>query len=85
MIPARALLGKMTDLPAAQSKLEVAARARRPARPMRSDAHFVLYWFRRDCEILGLRQRGQYRRTFISLALADGARKDILRWITQLN
>jgi len=48
------------------------------------DAHFVLYWFRRDCEVLGLRQRRQYdsRRTFISLAQADGARKDILRWIT---
>ena len=48
------------------------------------DAHFVLYWFRRDCEVLGLRQRRQYdsRRTFISLAQAHGARKDILRWIT---
>ncbi len=48
------------------------------------DAHFVLYWFRRGCEVLGLRLRRQYdsRRTFISLALADGARKDILRWIT---
>src|SRR5713226_2465102 len=48
------------------------------------DAHFVLYWFRNDCEVLGLRQRRQYdsRRTFISLAQADGARKDILRWIT---
>ncbi len=48
------------------------------------DAHFVLYWFRQDCELLGLRRRRQYdsRRTFISLAQADGARKDILRWIT---
>jgi integrase len=48
------------------------------------DAHFVLYWFRHDCEVLGLRRRRQYdsRRTFISLAQADGARKDILRWIT---
>jgi len=48
------------------------------------DAHFVLYWFRRDCEVLGLRQRRQYdsRRTFVSLAQADGARKDILRWIS---
>ncbi len=34
--------------------------------------------------MLGLRRRRQYdsRRTFISLAQADGARKDILRWIT---
>jgi integrase len=48
------------------------------------DAHFVLYWFRRDCERLGLRRRRQYdsRRTFVSLAQADGARKDILRWVT---
>ncbi len=48
------------------------------------DAHFILYWFRRDCEVLGLRKRRQYdsRRTLISLAQADGARKDILRWIT---
>jgi integrase len=48
------------------------------------DAHFVLYWFRRDCEVLALRRRRQYdsRRTFVSLAQADGARKDILRWIT---
>jgi len=48
------------------------------------DAHFVLYWFRRDCEALGLRKRRQYdsRRTFVSLAQADGARKDILRWIS---
>ena len=48
------------------------------------DAHFALYWFRHDCEVLGLRLRRQYdsRRTFVSLAQADGARKDILRWIT---
>jgi len=48
------------------------------------DAHFVLYWFRRDCEVLALRRRRQYdsRRTFVSLAQADGARKDILRWTT---
>ena len=37
--------------------------------------------FYEDCETLGLRLRRQYdsRRTFISLSLADGARKDILR------
>jgi integrase len=48
------------------------------------DAHFVLYRFRHDCELLGLRKRRQYdsRRTFISLAQANGARKDILRWVT---
>src|SRR5262249_26099440 len=48
------------------------------------DAHYVLYWFRHDCALLGLRRRRQYdsRRTFISLAQADGARKDILRWVT---
>jgi integrase len=40
--------------------------------------------FYEDCETLGLRRRRQYdsRRTFISLSLADGARKDILRWVT---
>src|SRR6266851_3787517 len=40
--------------------------------------------FHQDCEQLGLRLRRQYdsRRTFISLSQADGARKDILRWVT---
>jgi integrase len=38
----------------------------------------------RDLAALGLRARRVHdaRRTFISLALADGARKDILRWVT---
>jgi hypothetical protein len=38
----------------------------------------------RDLKTLGLRPRRVHdaRRTFISLALADGARKDILRWAT---
>jgi hypothetical protein len=38
----------------------------------------------RDLKLLGLRPRRVHdaRRTFISLALADGARKDILRWVT---
>jgi hypothetical protein len=40
--------------------------------------------FHYDLEKLGLRKRRQHdcRRTFISLAQADGARKDILRWVT---
>src|SRR5262249_32111127 len=40
--------------------------------------------FQRDLKLVGLRSRRVHdaRRTFISLALADGARKDILRWIT---
>jgi integrase len=38
----------------------------------------------RDLEALGLRARRVHdaRRTFISLAMADGARKDVLRWVT---
>ncbi len=37
-----------------------------------------------DLELLGLRRRRHYdtRRTFISLAIGDGARKDLLRWVT---
>lgn len=37
-----------------------------------------------DLELLGLRKRRQHdaRRTFISLALADGASKDLLMWVT---
>ena len=37
-----------------------------------------------DLARLGYRPRRVHdlRRTFISLALADGARKDVLRWIT---
>ena len=44
----------------------------------------ALYAFHRDLELLGMRRRRLHdaRRTFISLALADGARKDILRWVT---
>ena len=40
--------------------------------------------FHQDLERLGLRKRRLHdlRRSFISLALADGARKDILRWVT---
>jgi integrase len=37
-----------------------------------------------DLELLGLRKRRHCatRRTFVSLAYADGARKDVLRWVT---
>jgi len=44
----------------------------------------MLYKFYEDLERIGLRRRRQYdsRRTFVSLAQADGARRDILRWIT---
>lgn len=37
-----------------------------------------------DLELLGLRRRRQHdaRRTFISLAIGDGARKELLRWVT---
>jgi integrase len=45
---------------------------------------YSLKTFHRDLEGLGLRKRRHYdtRRTFISLAQADGARKDVLRWVT---
>ena len=44
----------------------------------------MLKGFHQDLERLELRPRRQHdaRRTFISLAIADGARKDILRWVT---
>jgi integrase len=46
--------------------------------------HHGLKKFRKDCERLGLRLRRQHdlRRTFISLARADGARKDVLERVT---
>lgn len=44
----------------------------------------ALYAFHADLKTLGLRQRRLHdaRRTFISLALADGARADVLKWVT---
>ena len=47
-------------------------------------ANHSLKKFHQDLKKLGFRKRRQQdlRRTFISLAIADGARKDILRWIT---
>ncbi len=44
----------------------------------------MLKKFYADLDRLGMRRRRPYdsRRTFISLCLADGARKDILRWVT---
>ena len=48
------------------------------------NARRSLIRFHDDLQRLGLRKRRQHdcRRTFISLAQADGARKDILRWVT---
>lgn len=44
----------------------------------------VLVRFHLDLDTLGCRARRTHdaRRTFVSLSLADGARRDILRWIT---
>ena len=49
----------------------------------RSVAH-MLKKFHEDLARLGLRPRRQHdaRRTFISLARADGARPDVLRWVS---
>lgn len=40
--------------------------------------------FHEDLERLGLRKRRQHdaRRSFITLARSDGARKDVLEWVT---
>jgi len=56
-----------------------------PSREGRNrNANHMLKRFHEDLDRLGLRKRRQHdlRRTFISLALSDGARKDILRWVT---
>src|SRR5204862_5005201 len=47
-------------------------------------ANHMLRRFHEDLERVGLRARRQHdsRRTFISIARADGARPDILRWVT---
>src|SRR5215831_11995548 len=44
----------------------------------------VLLRFHQDLEALGFRARRTHdaRRSFVSLSLADGARRDVLRWIT---
>lgn len=48
------------------------------------NAHYTLEKIYLDCDALGIRRRRQHdaRRTFISLAQADGARKEILKWVT---
>jgi integrase len=48
------------------------------------DVNLALKRFHQDLSRIGLRPRRQHdaRRTFITLALADGARKDVLRWVT---
>jgi integrase len=65
-----------------------AADGRRPHHPERLGEHRRVCRARRrfheDLARLGLRKRRVHdlRRTFISLALADGARNDVLRWVT---
>jgi hypothetical protein len=48
------------------------------------DDQTMLRRFHVDLETLGLRPRRQHdaRRTFISLCLSDGGRKEILKWVT---
>jgi integrase len=48
------------------------------------NSNHMLNRFHEDLERLGQRARRQHdaRRTFISIARADGARPDILRWVT---
>jgi hypothetical protein len=48
------------------------------------NANHALRRFHEDLDRIGLRARRQHdaRRTFISIARADGARPDILRWAT---
>lgn len=48
------------------------------------NSNWTLKRFHQDLELLGLRARRQHdaRRTFISIARGNGARKDILRWAT---
>lgn len=43
-----------------------------------------LTWLHEDLRLLDLRPRRQHdaRRTFVSLGIADGARKEILRWVS---
>lgn len=59
--------------------LVVPSRHRRPR-----NVNHMLRRFHEDLERVGLRARRQHdaRRTFISIARADGARPDILRWAT---
>ncbi len=59
--------------------LIVPSRQKRPR-----NANHMLRRFHEDLERIGLRARRQHdaRRTFISIARADGARPDILRWAT---
>ncbi len=48
------------------------------------NVNHALRRFHQDLERLGIRPRRQHdlRRTFITLARADGARKDVLEWVT---
>jgi hypothetical protein len=57
-------------------------------RPRELHRHRNVGWslnrFREDLSVLGIPRRRHYdsRRTFISLAVGDGATKDLLRWVT---
>jgi integrase len=53
-------------------------------RGVHRNVNHMLKRFHQDLERLGLRRRRQHdlRRTFISLCRADGARMEILRWVT---
>src|SRR5258708_1719425 len=48
------------------------------------NSNYSLRCFHDDLERIGIRARRQHdlRRTFISLARSDGARKDVLEWVT---
>lgn len=72
-------LPRLLGRPAGLDDLLIPSREGRP----RSVSH-GLKRFHEDLERLGLRLRRQHdaRRSFISLALADGARADVLRWVT---
>lgn len=52
-------------------------------RATRRGAH-ALQWLYEDCDRLGIRRRRvhDFRRTFVSLAQADGATPDQVRWLT---
>ncbi len=59
--------------------------SRDPSREGRQrNANTMLRRFHKDCQRIGLRPRRQHdmRRTFISLAIGDGARRDVLEWVT---
>jgi len=70
---------RFTGRPPRPEDLIVPSRHNRPR-----NVNHMLRRFHEDLERVGLRARRQHdtRRTFISIARADGARPDILRWAT---